>query len=224
MCLMLGLHRTPEGLGTDLQPKNDQTHGYSGVVGQGRMFLFCYSLEGHKLLLNIRNNSGLLSTEIDKLHGRFNHQKQSWDLSISLASDPTRSWILLWSQVFANRSLITVWSRMSFGTIINRSQVTLEIPCKLLPSQTGNSRRSHPGRGSVANRSQSITDQSDGWRSGRGCDSGARVYADRLTNGVRRSRARKSVVVRSQVTLITWPIKHFLFPRMSVALQHRCKR
>ena len=61
-------------------------------------------------------------------------------------------------------------------------------------------------------------------RSGRGCDSGARVYADRLTNGVRGLRARKSVVVRSQVTLITWPIKHFLFPRVSVAPQHRCKR
>ena len=70
-------------------------------------------------------------------------------------------------------------------------------------------------RGSVASVSR---------RSGRGCDSGTRVYADRLTNGVRGSRARKSVVVRSQVTLITWPIKHYLFPRMSVAHQHRCKR
>ena len=40
-------------------------------------------------------------------------------------------------------------------------------------------------------------------RSGRGRDSGARVYADKLTNGVRGSRAGKSVVVRSQVTLIT---------------------
>ena len=34
-------------------------------------------------------------------------------------------------------------------------------------------------------------------RSGRGCGSGARVYADRLTNCVRGSRARKSVVVAS---------------------------
>ena len=54
-------------------------------------------------------------------------------------------------------------------------------------------------------------------RSGHGCDSGSRVYADRLTNGV---RARKSVVVRSQVTLITWPIIHFLFTSMSVPPQH----
>ena len=42
--------------------------------------------------------------------------------------------------------------------------------------------------------------------SDRGYVSGVRVYADRLTNGVRGSRPRKSVVVRSQVTLVTWPI------------------
>ena len=60
-------------------------------------------------------------------------------------------------------------------------------------------------------------------RSGRDCDSEARVYADRLTNGMRGLQARKSVVVQSQVTLITWPIIHFLFPRMSVAPQNRCK-
>ena len=71
MCLMLGLHWTPEGLRTDLRPKNDQTRGHSGVGRQGRMFLLCYSPEGHKLLLNTRNNSGLLATEIDKLHDRF---------------------------------------------------------------------------------------------------------------------------------------------------------
>ena len=54
--------------------------------------------------------------------------------------------------------------------------------------------------------------------------SGAQLYADKLTNGVRGSRARKSVVVRSQVTLITWPIIHFLFTGMSVAPWNRCKR
>ena len=68
---MLGLHRTPEGLGTDIRPKNDQTRGYSGVGRQGGMFLLCHSPEGHKLLLNTGNNSGLLATEIDKLHDRF---------------------------------------------------------------------------------------------------------------------------------------------------------
>ena len=68
---MLGLHRTPEGLGTDLRQKNDQTRGYSAVGRQGRMFLLCYSPEGHKLLLNTSNYSGLLVIEIDKLHDRF---------------------------------------------------------------------------------------------------------------------------------------------------------
>ena len=84
---------------------------------------------------------------------------------------------------------------MSFGTIVNRSQVTLEIliSCKSLTSPTGNSRRSRPGCGSVVNRSQSF--QSVSRRSDRGCDSRARVYADRLTNGVRGSRTRKSVVL-----------------------------
>ena len=73
---MLGLHRTPEGLDTDLRPKNGQTRGYSGVglqgrMLQGRMFLLCYSSEGHKLLLDTRNNSAPLAIEIDKLHDRF---------------------------------------------------------------------------------------------------------------------------------------------------------
>ena len=68
---MLGFHRTPEGLETDLRPKNGQTRGYSGVGRQGRMFLLCYSPEGDKLLLDTRNNSGLLAIEIDKLHDRF---------------------------------------------------------------------------------------------------------------------------------------------------------
>ena len=69
--LMLGLHWTPEGLGTDLQLKNDQTRAYSGVGQQGHMFLLRYSPEDHKLLLNTLNNSGILAIEIDKLHDRF---------------------------------------------------------------------------------------------------------------------------------------------------------
>ena len=71
MSVMLGLHRTPEGLGTDWRPKNGQTRGYGGVGRQGSMFLLCYSPEGHKLLLNTRNNSGLLAIEIDELHDHF---------------------------------------------------------------------------------------------------------------------------------------------------------
>ena len=61
-------------------------------------------------------------------------------------------------------------------------------------------------------------------RSSRGGGSGARVYADKLTNGVRGSWTHKSVMVRSQVTVITWPIIHFLCPGMSVAPRNRCKR
>ena len=68
---MLGLHRTPEGLGTDLWPKNGQTRGYSRVGQQGLMFLLSYSSEGFKLLLNTCNNSGLLAIEIDELHDCF---------------------------------------------------------------------------------------------------------------------------------------------------------
>ena len=58
---------------------------------------------------------------------------------------------------------------------------------------------------------------------GRGRGSGTRNYADRLTNGVRGSWALTSVMVRSQVTLITWPITHFLFTHISVAPRNRCK-
>ena len=68
---MLGLHRTPEGLGTDLQQKNRQTRGYSRVGQQCCVFLLCYSPEGHKLVLITCNNSGLLTIEIDKHHDQF---------------------------------------------------------------------------------------------------------------------------------------------------------
>ena len=68
---MLGLHRIPEGLETYFRPKIGQTRGCSGVGRLGRMFLLCYSPEGHKLLLDTLNNSGLLAIEIDKLHDRF---------------------------------------------------------------------------------------------------------------------------------------------------------
>ena len=65
---------TPNSRGTCdwLTTKNGHTRVYSGVGRQGRMLLLlCYSSEGHKLLLNTRNNSGLLATEIDKLHDYF---------------------------------------------------------------------------------------------------------------------------------------------------------
>ena len=68
---MLGLQSIPEGLDIELRPKYGQTRGYSGVGRQGRILLLCYSSECHKLQLNIRNNSGLLAIEMDKLCDRF---------------------------------------------------------------------------------------------------------------------------------------------------------
>ena len=127
-------------------------------------------------------------------------------------------------------SPFTRWPRMSFGTVINQSQVMLEfflISYKPLLSTHGNWRRSRPDHRSVANWPQSITGQSEVshkwimavrlwlWFWGP-CD-------DRLTNRVRGLRARKSVVVQLQVTLITWQIMHFLFTLMSVTPRHWCK-
>ena len=71
-----GARFTPNSRGTwnwpTTEKKNHRTRGYSGVGRQGRMFLLCYSPEGHKLLLTTEyNNSVLLAIEIDKLHDRF---------------------------------------------------------------------------------------------------------------------------------------------------------
>ena len=130
----------------------------------------------------------------------FNRQKRSWNLSISLASDPTRSWILHWSQVFVGWSWFTRLHRMSFGTVVNRSKFLSHANfCRVTQVIRGGRtqvigrsligrKASQVSRGSVASVSR---------RSGRGRSSGARVYADRLTNGVRGSRARKSVVMQS---------------------------
>ena len=154
----------------------------------------------------------------------FNHQKGPWNLSISLASDPTRSWILLWSLVFAGWSWFTRLPRMSFSTVVSRSQVSHANLCWVTQVIRGG-RAQVVGRSLIDRKASQVSRRlvaSVLRRSGRG--SGARVYADRLTNVVRGSRARKSVVVRSQVTLITWPIIHFLFIRMSVAPRNQCKR
>ena len=155
----------------------------------------------------------------------FNRKKWLWNLSISLASDPTCSWILLWSQVFADglvchsaRSQIGRKSLLKFSSYANFClvrQVTWGGRAQVLGRSLIGRKVSQASRRSVASVSR---------RLGHGCDSGARVYADRLTNGVRGSLAHKSVVGGSQVILITWTIIHFFFTRMSVALQHWCKR
>ena len=61
------------------------------------------------------------------------------------------------------RRLVVNHSVISYVIRHGRKSVTLEIfiSCKLLPSQTVNSRRSRPGRGSAVNRSQNITGQSE---------------------------------------------------------------
>ena len=58
---------------------------------------------------------------------------------------------------------------MSLSTVVNRSQVTLEIfiSCNRLPSDTSNSMRSHPGRRSVANHHRSVGGRSQVYHGGR---------------------------------------------------------
>ena len=132
-CLILDLHRTPEGLETDLRRKDGQSRDYSGVGLQGRMFLLSYSPECYKLLLNTRNNSPLKSTSF---------------------TTAFIGWLLLRSRVFANWSMASYVTRHGRKSVANHSWNF--ISCNPLPSDTSNSRRSCPGRRSVANRSHSI--------------------------------------------------------------------
>ena len=158
-CVMLGLHRTPEGHGTDLRQKKWPNSQYLGSWS-ARTYVPPMLLASYSWLLSITWACSPLKSTSSTI--AFNRQNQSWNLSISLASDPTRSWILLWSQVFCR--LVVIHSMASsFGMVVNWSQVTLEIfiSCKLLPSHTGNLRQSHPSHSSVVNWLQSITGQSE---------------------------------------------------------------
>ena len=108
------------------------------------------------------------------------------------------------------------WNFYPMRTFCRPTQVTRGGRAQVVGRSLISRKASQVSRRSVASVSQ---------RSGRSCGfGGARVNADRLTDGVRGSRARKSIVVRSQVTLITRPIKHFVFTRSPVAPRHRCKR
>ena len=196
------------------------------------MFLLCYSSEGNKSLLNTRNNWGLLAIEIDKLHDRFWASKTLVELVNFTCEWPNSQLdprlVACLCRLVVIHSMASCAIRHGHKSVASHSWFFF-ILCKLLPSHTGNSRWSRTGRRSVANQSQSIRGQSE---VGRKCISAigpwlwfwGPIYADSLTNGVRGSRARKSVVVRSQVTLITWSIIHFLFTRMPVAPRHRRKR
>ena len=83
---MLGLHWTPEGLGTDLRPKNGQTRSYSGVGQQGHMFLLCCSPEGHKLPWILTITRAYLPLKSTSSTTTFNHEKQSWNFTCKWAN------------------------------------------------------------------------------------------------------------------------------------------
>ena len=195
------------------------------------MFLLRYSPEGYQLHMNARNNSGSLTIEIDKLHDRFQPSKTAVELVNFNGEWPNSQLdaplVASLRRLVVNHSMASYAIRHDRKSVANHSWIF--ISCKLLPSQTGNSRRSRPGSGSVDNRSQSITSQSE---VGRKCITAAGpllwfwgLSLWRQTNEWRaRVASSQWLVVRSQVTLITWPIIHFLFTRMSVAPQHRCKR
>ena len=180
------------------------------------MFLQCYSPEGHKLLLNTGNNSGLIAIEIDKIHGRFNIKtvvelvnfNGEWpnsQLDPHLVAILCRMVVIHSMASYVNRhgrkfvashfwffSFQANFCRVAQVTRVGRAQVVGQSLIRRKASRVSRS---------------CITSVSR--RSDRGCGSGIRVYADRPTNGLRGSRARKSVVVRSQVTLITLPIISF---------------
>ena len=124
---MLGLHRTLDGPGTHLRPQNAQTHGYLGVGWQDRMFLLCYSPEGHKLLLNTLNNSGLPAIEIDKLHNRFWLSKMVLELA---------NFICEWPNLQLDPPLVASLRRL----VVNHSMASYVIrhDCKLVASHSWN--------------------------------------------------------------------------------------
>ena len=161
---MLGLHRTPEGLETDLRPKNGQTHSYLGVGCQGRMFLRCHSAEGHNLLLNTRNNYGMLAIEINKRH-LFQLSKTVTELVNFTCEWPNSQ--LDPPLVASLCRLVVIHSRASYVIRHGRKSVASHswnfylMQTFARPGHTINSMRSGLGRRSVANWSQSIVSQSE---------------------------------------------------------------
>ena len=121
--VMLGLHRTPEWLGTDLRPKMAKLAVNWELVGK----VVCSSYVTHQKVISYtrklaitRAYSPLKSTSTTTA---FNRRKTVVELVNFTCEwpnsqlDPTS--IASWSQ-FAR------WPRMSFSTVVNRSQVTLD--------------------------------------------------------------------------------------------------
>ena len=98
------LHRTPEGLGTDFRPKNGKLAVTLELVGK----VVCSSYVTHQKVISycwvLTITWAYSPLKLTISMTAFNRQKRSWNLSVSLASDSTRSWILLRSQVFADWS------------------------------------------------------------------------------------------------------------------------
>ena len=90
-------------LRTDLRPKMAKLAVTRELVGK---VVSSFYVTHQKLI----NYSWILATTRaysplkDKLHDRFKGQKRSWNLSISLASNSTRSWILFGRKFFADWS------------------------------------------------------------------------------------------------------------------------
>ena len=125
--IMLCLHWTPEGRRTTI-PKallavTRELVGkvvWSSYVTHQKAISYCWRIVITQAYSPLKSSSSTTA---------FNRHKRSWNWSISLASDPTRSWILLCSPIFLCWSWFTQWPRMWFGTVVNRSQVTLENLC-----------------------------------------------------------------------------------------------
>ena len=224
---MLGLHWTPKGLGTDLRPKNGQIHGYSELDGKvvSSSYLTHQKVISYSWILPItRADSPLKSTSSAT---PFDHQNGQFHLrvtqpaagsyfshkSLQVGRNSFNGLVCHSAQLLIGRnSFLNFLSHAIFCWV---TQVTWGSRAQVVSLSLISPTASQVSWRSVANVSR---------RLGHGCGSGVRVYGDRLMNGVQGSRARKSVVVWSQVTLITWPIIHFLFTHMSVAPRLRYKR
>ena len=129
------LHRNPDVLASDLRTKIGQNDISSGVGRQDLKFLLCYLSEGRSLLLNTRNNSGdspSLGTSFPTVWNGSNGRE-------TFLEWPTRGWFVCRLQVPHKLDVGHSRTRMSLGTDVSQSQVTLEISPEWqpLPSHTG---------------------------------------------------------------------------------------
>ena len=150
---MLGLHWTPEGLGTDLRPKKNTRQLVSKVV--------CSSHVAHQKVISY---SWILA--ITRVYSALKSTSSTTAFNCKNGRG-TCQFHLRVTQLAARSSFGRKSSRVGHKSLdgfvchLAWSQITLEMIISCKPSQTGNSRRSRQGRGSVAKQSQSITGQSE---------------------------------------------------------------